>query len=102
MEVENLKAQVNKGKIKKEIWQNSFEELLKHDEELAAKDKEIASLRKCIVPLSCRLVTPSQYIVKPPLCQSVIRNRGNVNELRLFIISQENHQKFSWKIGCHY
>jgi len=32
LEIENLKAQVNQGKARiKEIWQNSCEELLKHD-----------------------------------------------------------------------
>jgi len=47
LEIESLKAQVGQGKIRiKEIWQNSCDELLKHDEELAARDKEIAALRK--------------------------------------------------------
>jgi len=50
LEVESLKkAQVSQGKARiKEIWQNSCEELLKHDEELAAKNKEIVALKKAL------------------------------------------------------
>ena len=90
----DLKAQVCQGKARiKEIWQNSCEEQLKHDEEMAAKDNKIAALRKAHNTIVLQhIVIPSRYVVRLPHCQLLVRNQGSVlEEAHLLIILQENH-----------